>query len=80
MVMGVARFQKIFLGMALATGLAVLSVPHVAQAATSSSKVAKTKKATTEQKAANRKTVLVKKSQARVAKAPVRKTARKTAR
>ncbi len=74
MVMGVTRFQKIFLGMALATGLAVLSVPHAAQAATSSSKVAKTKKATTAQKTAKRKTVVLKKSQARVAKTPVRKT------
>ena len=79
MVMGVARFQKIFLGMALATGLAVLSVPHVAQAATSASKVAKTKKATTVQKATKRKTVVVKKSQARVAKAPVRKTVKAAA-
>jgi len=74
MVMGVVRFQRILLGMALAAGLTVLAAPTVAQAASGASKVAKAKKSTTAQKTVKRKTVAVRKTQAKVAKAPVRKT------
>ncbi len=77
MVMGVVRLQKILLGMALAAGLTALAaMPAVAQAASSQSKVkvAKAKKPTTAQKPTQRKTVVARKSQAKVAKAPVRKT------
>jgi D-alanyl-D-alanine endopeptidase (penicillin-binding protein 7) len=74
MVMGIVRFQKILLGMALVTGLAVSTLPTAAQAANSPSKVAKAKKSSTAQKTTPRKTVAKRKSEAKVSKAPAQKT------
>lgn len=74
MIMGVVRLRKILLGIAISAGLTGLAVPTATQAATSASKVAKAKKTNSAQTTAKRKTVVVRKSQAKVAKAPVRKT------
>jgi D-alanyl-D-alanine endopeptidase (penicillin-binding protein 7) len=74
MIMGVVRLRKILLGIAISAGLAGLVAPTATQAASSAPKVAKAKKSTAAQTAGKRKTVVVRKAQAKVAKAPVRKT------
>jgi D-alanyl-D-alanine endopeptidase (penicillin-binding protein 7) len=76
MAMGVVRFPKILLGMALAASLTAFALPQVAHAATAQSKVAKAKKSTTTQKTTTRKTAVaqkVKTKVAKTAKAPDRK-------
>lgn len=74
MVMGVVRLERILVAMALAAGLTVFATPTVVQAASGQAKVAKAKKSANAQKTVQRKTVVARKSQVKVAKAPVRKT------